>query len=137
MLCNICQKREATVHFNFISGDVLKKSDLCDECFAASKPSEAGALTAALKAGCRYCGGELFNEGGDAIAMMSGPRNTGFVCKPCEKEYFHFLRLKMPGFGSATFMKKQAAELAECDEAAIYTEAEEHMKKWVTERHSQ
>jgi hypothetical protein len=43
----------------------------------------------------------------------------------------------MPGFGSDTLTKEQAATLAEDDRAAIFTEAEEHMKKWVAERDSQ
>jgi hypothetical protein len=43
----------------------------------------------------------------------------------------------MPDFGSDTLTNEQAAKLAKHDTAAIFTEAEEHMKKWVEERDSQ
>jgi len=59
-----------------------------------------------------------------------------FMCKSCAEEYFGFLRLKMPGFGSDTLTKEQADKLAKHAFAAILTESEEHMKKWVAERDS-
>jgi len=120
-----------------MSGDVLKKSDLCDECFKTSKPNESGALATALQAGCRYCGGEPYTGSGHSLTGLSGPMSLSFMCKSCAEEYFGFLRLKMPDFGSDTLTKEQAAKLAKYDKATIFTEAEEHMKKWVAERDSQ
>jgi protein-arginine kinase activator protein McsA len=140
MLCDMCQKRDATIHTTKISGDVLKKSDLCDECFETSKPTDASNLAAALKAGCRYCGGEPYTGSGNSGVTVNGAIKLSFMCKPCAEEYFRFLRLKMPGFGSAALTKEQAAKLAKHNCAAILTElteAEEHMKKWLSERNSQ
>jgi hypothetical protein len=56
------------------------------------------------------------------------------MCKPCAEEYFSFLRQRMPGFGSETVTKEQIDKIVKCDRAAIFAEAEEHMKKWVAER---
>jgi hypothetical protein len=137
MLCNICQEREATVHTTIISGDVLRKGDLCEECFKASNPTQAHELTTALKAGCQYCGGEPFTGSGHSLDGLSGTMKPSFMCKPCAQEYSRLLRLKMPGFGSDTLTKEQAAKLAQYDFPAIFAEAEEHMKKWVAERDSQ
>ena len=137
MLCETCQKRDATVHFTTISGDVLKKVDLCDECFRASNLPHAHELTEAQEAGCRYCGGKAHCGGADPIAGLGGVKKISFMCRPCAEEYFRFLDLKMPGFGSDTLTKEQAAKLAKHDSGAIFTLAEEHMKKWVAERDSQ
>ena len=137
MLCEICHQREATCHLNTIKDGEVTSRDLCDECFATSNPSQAHELATALKAGCRYCGGEPFSESGHSLSGLSGIRNLSFMCKACAEEYFRFLRQKMPGFGSDTLTEEQAATLAKYDRAEIFTEAEEHMKKWVAERDSQ
>jgi hypothetical protein len=137
MLCEICQKRKATVHTTIMSGAVLKQSDFCGECFETSKPSEAGALATALQSGCRYCGGQPYSGSGHSLTAMSGIGNLSFMCKPCAEEYFRFLRLRMPGFGSDTLTKEQAAKLAKYDLAAISIEVEEHMEKWVANKDSQ
>jgi hypothetical protein len=133
-------KQEATrheTHLTNIVGDVPKQRHLCEECFEASNPTQAHELTTALKAGCRYCGGEPYTGSGHSLDGLSGTMKLSFMCKPCAEEYFGFLRLKMPGFGSDTLTKEQVAKLAKYDKAAIFTEAEEHMKKWVAERDSQ
>lgn len=140
MLCDLCQEREATVHTmrcTNIAGDVPKQQHLCDECFDASNPTQARELTRAFQAGCRYCGGEPYGGGGDPLAMLSGTHKMSFMCKPCTEEYFRFLRLRMPGFGSYTITKEQVAKIKTYDIPAIFTEAEEHMKKWVVDRGSQ
>ena len=124
-------------HCTNIAGDVPKQRNLCEECFEASNPTQAHELAKALQAGCRYCGGEPYSGGGHSPDGLGGVRTLSFMCKPCAEEYFGFLRLKMPGFGSDTLTKEQAAKLAKHDFGAIFTEAEEHMKKWVAERDSQ
>jgi len=139
MLCDICQKPEATrheTHLSNIAGEVPKPRHLCEECIEVSNPSQAHELTAALKAGCRYCGGKPYTGSGHSVEGLRDTMKLSFMCKPCAEEYFRFLRLKMPGFGSDTLTKEQAAKLAKHDKSAVFTEAEEHMKKWVAKRDS-
>jgi hypothetical protein len=119
-----------------MSGDVLKRSDFCEECFETSKPSELGSFTTALQAGCRYCGGEPYTGSSHSLDGLTSTMMMSFMCKPCADEYFSFLRQKMPGFGSDTLTKEQAAKLAKYNHAAIFTEAEEHMRKWVADKDS-
>lgn len=140
MLCDICQKKEATsheTHCTSIVGDIPKQRHLCDECFEASNPTQARELAKALQDGCRYCGGEPYGGGGDPLATLSGTRRISFMCKRCAEEYYGFLGPKIPDFGSATLTKEQIAEFAKHDFPAILSEAEEHMKKTVAERDSQ
>jgi hypothetical protein len=139
MLCDSCKKRQATIHNTLIFEDIIKKSDLCEECFQASRPDEAGSLAAALKGGCRYCGGEPFTgsrSGTAQTAMGTGlmARTLSFMCKPCAEEYFRFLSAKIPYFNSDNLTKEQAAELAKRDFTAIFAEVDAHMKKWLSER---
>jgi len=115
--------------------------DLCQECFEASGLEGAADLPAVLQAGCRFCGGEAYGGGFDSLALLGGVRKMSFMCKPCSDEYYGFLRLKLPGFGDGDLTEEQmamlVAEFKSCDFPAILVELEDHMKKWVAERHSQ
>ena len=137
MLCDLCQKREATVHNTIISGDVLKKGDLCDECFGISKPVEASNLATALKAGCRYCGGEPYTGSGNSLVTVNGAVKLTFMCKPCAEEYFRFIRHQLPSFGDPEITTEQIAELRTHNIAGVLSEADEYMKRWVAGRISQ
>jgi hypothetical protein len=144
MLCDICQKQEATrheTHCTNIRGDVPKQRHLCDDCFNTSNPTEARSMAEALKAGCRYCGGEPYGGGLDSVALLGGVRKMSFMCKPCSNEYYGFLRLKFPGFGDPNPTEEQmavlVAKLRSSDFPAILVELEAHMKKWVIGRDSQ
>jgi protein-arginine kinase activator protein McsA len=138
MLCEICQKREATVHETQIAGDVHKSRDLCEQCFQATEPAQAIDLSAALKAGCRYCGGEPYAGGGSPLLAPAGAQGISFMCKPCAEEYYRFLDHKIPGFvecaRTATVTDDLRAKLRARDFSAILIEVEAHMKKWVAER---
>jgi protein-arginine kinase activator protein McsA len=134
MLCDICQEREATNHATQIVGDVLTHSNLCNKCFEDSKPTEARDLATALQAGCRYCGGEPYSGGYDPIALLSGIYKISFMCKLCTEERSRFLRQKHPGFGEATVTKEQIAKILASRSSPISIKAEEHMKKWVSEK---
>ena len=136
MRCDICQEREATVHNSFILGEVVKHSNLCEECFKASKPTEAHNLAAALQAGCRYCGGEPYTGSGHSLGGAFSPPKLSFMCKPCAKEYFRFIRQSLPHFGDADITTEQLGELRTHNIAEVLTEADEHMKKWVAGRSS-
>jgi protein-arginine kinase activator protein McsA len=145
MLCNKCQIRDATVHFTASSSASIKKlkyTDLCQECFDATDfegkhllPTD---IQSALKAGCRFCGGEPCSGGLDPLAMLGGIRKMSVLCKPCAKEYFGFIRQKLPGFGDPDLTKEQMATLVAdykaCNFPAVLAELEKHMKEWVAKR---
>ena len=125
-----------------IAGDVLKKRDLCAECFEAATPTEARPWAAVSQASCRYCGGKPVVSGSGSSASLSAIHSLKmtFQCGPCAEEAFRFLDQKWPGFGecarTATVTEELIATLQKCDRSAVYAELEEHMKKWVSERDS-
>ena len=130
MLCEMCQQREATVHQTEIAGDVQKSRDLCEQCFQAAEPRQASDLGAALKAGCRYCGGEPYA----GVPGSTSAPGISFMCKPCSEEHYRFLDHKIPGFvecaRTATVTDDLIAKMRACDFSAVRTEVEDHMKKW-------
>ena len=139
MLCDICQKQDATTHETHctnIAGDVPKARHLCDECFEASNLTQARELAKALQAGCRYCGGEPYTGGGHSPDGLSGTMKLSFMCKPCAEEYFRFLRQKLPGFGEPEITNEQIAEIRTHNMADVLTEAQGHIQKWVAEKNS-
>src|SRR5262249_8991736 len=112
--------------------------DLCEQCFQAAEPAQAGDLGAALKAGCRYCGGEPYAGGGSPLPGPTGAHGISFLCKRCWDEYYRFLDHKIPGFvecaRTATVTDDLIAKMRACDMPAILVEIEAHMKKWVEDR---
>jgi len=136
MLCEICHQREATCHLNTIKDGAVTTRDLCDECFAASNPTQAHELTTAMKTGCRYCGGEPFSGGYDPLALMGGTHRVSFMCEPCAKEHIRYLREKWPGFGDVGMTREQMSQVHASDIPAVFRDVEEHMKKWVADRGS-
>jgi len=96
---------------------------------------------ASLQAGCRYCGGEFHSGGFDPNALLGGVRKISVMCKPCAKEYYDFLGLKLPGFGDCNLTEEQQAlmmaNLKACDFPAVILELDDHMKEWVAKRKSQ
>ena len=83
---------------------------------------------------CRYCGEEPFIGDGHTGVASKGLMKVSFLCKSCAQEYFQFLAVKMPNFGSETLTEEQAAELAKHDTATVFSETDAHMKKWLAER---
>jgi protein-arginine kinase activator protein McsA len=138
MLCEICQQRDATVHQTQIAGDVQKSRNLCEQCFQTTEPAQASDLGAALKAGCRYCGGEPYAGGGSALPGQASVCAVSFMCKPCTEEYYRFLDSKIPGFVEcgrmATVTDDLIARMRACDMSTIFADIEVHMKKWAAER---
>ena len=126
-----------------IAGEVLKKRDLCAECFEVAKPTEPLPWAGVSQASCRYCGGKPVVSGSGSSASLSAIQSMEmtFQCGPCAEEAFRFLEQKWPGFGecarTATITEELIATMQKCDSSAVYAELEEHMKKWVAERDSQ
>jgi hypothetical protein len=67
---------------------------------------------------------------------MRSSVKLSFMCKSCAEEYFRFLGRKLPGFGEPDITTEQIAEMRTRNIAGVLAEAQEHMKKWVTERDS-
>lgn len=137
MLCERCNKQEAVVHVtaNWAGSSVSKETNLCAECARLFQGLEGITnLDAALNgARCRYCGGEPYSGGSDPLAGLDGVRKLSFMCKPCAEEYFRFLRDKWPGFGDVEITGEQIANIHGTDKAAVFRQAEEHMKNWVAD----
>lgn len=140
MLCERCNKQEAVLHVteNRAGSSISKETNLCAECARLSQGLEGITnLGAAFNgAPCRYCGGEPYSGGGDPIAGLSGVGKVSFMCKPCAEEYFRFLSEKWPGFGDVEIKDEQIANIHRTDKAAVFRQAEEHMKKWLAEGRS-
>lgn len=126
------------MHNTEVAGDVQKTRDLCERCFQATEPARAVDLAAALKAGCRYCGGEPYAGGVSLLPRPTGIHGISFMCRPCSEEYYRFLDHKIPGFvecaRTATVTDDLIAKVRACDFSVILTEVEGHMKKWVADR---
>jgi hypothetical protein len=137
-MCDRCHERPATCHICHGNSSHEGES-LCRECFELSNPTVTSGITKVWEAGCQYCGGPpAIGGGGFGLGVFSGIRSMpSCKCKPCAEEYYRFLQVKMPGFGTGTMTKEQLAKIKTYNIAAIFTEAEEHMKKWVSERGSQ
>ncbi len=140
MLCEKCDKQEAVVHIteNWAGSNVSKTINVCADC-AQSFGGLGGIpnLDAVLSgAPCRYCGGEPYSGGPDPLATLSGTRSVSMMCKSCSDEYSRFLRQKWPGFGDQDITDEQIANIRGADIAAVFRQAEEHMKQWVAERNS-
>ena len=141
MLCDLCRKREATVHETVctnLASDIPKRRDLCAECFEAAKSSEANPLMAMSQASCRYCGGKPVVSGSWSPATGSGIHDMNFQCGRCAQEVSKFFDQKWPGFlecaRTATVTPELIATIRKSDTAVVYAELEEHMRKWVSER---
>jgi protein-arginine kinase activator protein McsA len=129
MLCEKCQQNEATCHIITIEGDVSESKDLCSECYEASSP-EAGELASAQReAQCEYCGGQPCAGGIDFLAMATGVQKFTFMCMPCTMEHNRYIRERLLPEASALSQHEQLAMLRTLNE-----EADNYMKKWVSER---
>jgi protein-arginine kinase activator protein McsA len=140
MLCEICKKREAAIPLDQTDGSVVEHSHLCEECFEASHPTLGRGVGAVWQAGCKYCGGEPAIGGLDPFAALSGTSKMSVMCKPCADEFYRFLDHKWPSFNecarTATVTPELIATIKRCDTTAVIRESEEHMRKWIENKHS-
>jgi protein-arginine kinase activator protein McsA len=141
MHCEICKKREATIHLDRTVSDVVEHNHFCEECFEASNATMGRGLGAVWQAGCKYCGGEPVIGGLDAAAALSGASRMSVMCKPCADEFHRFLDEKWPSFSecarTATVTQELINSIKRRDTAAVIREAEEHMRKWIENRSSE
>ena len=132
MLCEKCHKNEATVHIcSIIDGD-MQTSDLCSECSAASSMGEAEFAEALRDARCQYCGGQPCAGGSDLLALVAGVPKQQFMCMPCSVEHKRYVQQQLQRGASGLSPEKQLALLLK-----VNRDADEHMKRWVSERDAQ
>jgi protein arginine kinase activator len=93
MLCSVCNKREATVHYTQIVGDKVQKVDLCDTC---SKEKEAADPTS-------FAFADLLLGLGASQEIEQAGEGTQLKCPRC-------------GFTQADFKKSGRLGCADCYE---------------------
>jgi len=134
MLCESCHQREANHNITCINGDVVvKKRDLCPECFLASSPDlppESRRLaTAQRDARCVYCGGKPYIGGTVLLDIERGVQNIKFACIPCSIEHNRYLQEHLQEDASALSQQEHSDLLRKLNE-----EADQHMNEWVFQR---
>ena len=130
ILCEVCHERPATHHV--CNANTGKSSDFCAECFEMSVPPEVRQSSAAVRdAHCQYCGGQPCAGGTDFLALVTGVQKQKFMCMPCSMEHNRFVRQQLQSDASGLSQQEQLALLRKLDR-----DADEHMKRWVSERGS-
>jgi hypothetical protein len=69
--------------------------------------------------------------GTDFLAMVSGVQKLKFMCMPCSMEHNRYVQEQLQQGALGLAQQEQLAFLRKLD-----TEADEHMKRWVSERSS-
>lgn len=126
MLCEICQKNEATGHVCTIVDSVAQSRNLCIVCHEANSPEAQAFSTAQCNARCAYCDGQPCAGGTDIFAMMMGIQKLKFMCMPCSMEHNRYVQHQLQQDTSELSQHEQLALLRKFDRAA-----DEHMKQWV------
>ena len=128
MLCEICQKNEATCHVCTIVDGISQSRDLCVECHETSSPQAREFSAAQRDARCEYCGGQACIGGTDILAMATGVQKLKFMCMPCSMEHNRYMQQQMQQDASTLSQQDQLVLLRKLDR-----QADEHMKQWVSE----
>jgi protein-arginine kinase activator protein McsA len=131
MLCERCQKNEATCHVCTIVDGVSQSRDLCIDCHEASSPEAREFSAAQRDAHCEYCGGQRCAGGTDFLALVTGVQKLKFMCMPCSTEHNRYVQQQLQQDASGLSQREQLVWLRKLDR-----EADEHMKQWVSERGS-
>ena len=132
MLCDNCHQREATCHVCAIEGDVTTSRDLCVECHELSSPEAREFSVAQRDACCEYCSGQPCAGGTDVLALVTDVQKLKFMCMPCSMEHNRYVQQQLQPSISGLSQQEQLVLLRKLDK-----EADEHMKRWVSERDSQ
>jgi len=91
MLCESCNKAEATVHITEVVAEApgeMKKRDLCEACFSQSELAKKvhGKIIHASK--CDYCGAPAAAgwAAGVWAADGTGSEESRFLCEQCQED---------------------------------------------------
>jgi protein-arginine kinase activator protein McsA len=129
-LCEVCHERRAIHHICY--GGTGKSSHLCEECFEKSATLEERESTAAMReAHCQYCGGQPCAAGIDLFALAKGIQQMKYMCMPCSMEYHQYIQQEARGASSNLPPQEQLAAFLR-----LSTQADQHMRQWVSERES-
>jgi uncharacterized repeat protein (TIGR04138 family) len=116
MLCERCQKREATIFNTFCVCDsetgetTSTQRNLCERCMEIEQPGSGAEMEAELEKGCVYCGRKV----GESI------------CKRC--------RTALRRIGDEVGFSFDVDRRSDRDEhLRLFNEVQERMKKWVAE----
>jgi len=131
MLCEACQKNEATCHICTIVDGVSQSRDLCIECHDAISPEAREFPAAQRDARCEYCGGQPCAGGTDIFALVTGIQKLKFMCMPCSMEHNRYVQQQLQHDASGLSQQEQMDLLRKLDR-----EADAHMRQWVSERGS-
>ena len=107
----------------------MTSRDLCVECHEASSPEAKGLSAVQRDAHCEYCGGQPCAGGTDVLALVMGVQKLTFMCMPCSMEHNLYVQQQLQPNTSGLSRREQLALLRKLDR-----EADEHMKRWVSER---
>ena len=132
MLCESCHKNEATCHVCTIVNGVSQSRDLCIECHEASSLETRALTETARNARCEYCGGQPCAGGTDFLAIVTGIQKLKFMCMPCSMEHNRYLQEQLAHGASELGQIEQLAFIRK-----VSAQADEHMRRWVSERGSQ
>jgi protein-arginine kinase activator protein McsA len=133
IFCEACHNRPAT--HCICDGGTGKSSNLCEECFQSSTPSDFSPSAATVRdAHCQYCGGQPCTIRTDIVALMSGVKKMKFVCLPCSREHSQFIKRQLQP------ILQDASRLSQLEQLTLLQkldrEADEYLKTWVSERNS-
>jgi hypothetical protein len=95
MLCQNCQKRDATCYISIQSGGTFTESAVCDECFEIQTPDVKEKASAARAAHCEYCGGRPCLSCFDFFGSVMGSPKTKFMCYDCSEAFAGYAMQEM------------------------------------------
>lgn len=136
-LCEKCQERDATVYTTTIIHGVMTTGSLCTECSEAAPAAHdryvAGLLrdlaAEAKTRSCKYCNSQPCVPTMDLLASFSGEQHHIFLCVPCSKEFARFFQQEFPVTMQITSPQERLAAWR-----TLHERADEHMKRWVSQR---
>jgi hypothetical protein len=104
---------------------------LCIECHEASSPQVREFSEAQRNARCQYCGGQPCAGGTDFLAVVTGVQKLKFMCMPCSAEHNQYVQQHLQDGASGLSQQEQLDLLRKLDR-----DADEYMRRWVSERGS-
>jgi hypothetical protein len=110
-------------------GDAMTSRDLCVECHEASSP---GGRELSESQRCECCGGQPCAGGTDFLALVTGVQKLKFMCMPCSMEYNRYVQEQLEQADLSLSPEEQLNSLC-----TISREADEYMKRWVSQSRSQ
>jgi protein-arginine kinase activator protein McsA len=131
MLCEICQKKEATCHLCAIVDGVSESKDLCEDCYKTTTPQFGAYLAAHEEAHCEYCDGQPCVGGTDILALATGVQKLKFMCMPCSIEHNRYVQQRLQGCVEGLAPNDEAEFIRKLDRAANV-----HMRQWVSDARS-